>query len=450
VALDTIETLFGGLSDQAILRSELRRLFRWLKAKGVTAIITGERGDVTLTRQGLEEYVSDCVIVLDHRVTEQLSTRRLRIVKYRGSLHGTNEYPFLIDEHGISVLPITSLGVRHEVSDERVSTGVPRLDAMLGGTGFFRGSSVLVSGTAGTGKTSLAIHFAGASCRCGERCLYLASEESQSQILRNMRFIGLELKDWLQGGLLRFVATRPTASGLEMHLATMHRQIRDFQPALVVVDPISNFISAGTMGEASQMLIRLIDSLKGAQTTAVFTSLVAGGQAPEMTDLGVSSIIDTWIMLRDIELGGERNRAIYVLKARGMAHSNQIREFRLTDHGLELLDVYVGPEGVLTGSMRMAQEAWERAAAVVREQEIERRQRELERKRQALEVQVTALRGQFEAEQEELQRLIRQEQAGEERLGQDRAEMARSRQADKQVEMPNNRPRKGHAQRSRK
>jgi circadian clock protein KaiC len=450
VALDTIETLFGGLSNQAILRSELRRLFRWLKNKGVTVVITGERGDGTLTRQGLEEYVSDCVILLDHRVTEQLSTRRLRIVKYRGSLHGTNEYPFLIDEHGFSVLPITSLGLQHEASDERVSTGVPRLDAMLGGEGVYRGSSVLISGTAGVGKTSLAAHFADATCRRGERVLYLASEESQGQMVRNMRSIGLELGPWVRKGMLRFVATRPTSWGLEMHLAALHKQVNDFKPAMVIMDPISNFAAAGTDHEAGQMLVRLIDFLKIGQLTGVFTNLTSGGKAQEATEVGISSIIDTWILLRDIELGGERNRGLYVLKSRGMAHSNQIREFRLTDHGIELLDVYVGSEGVLTGSMRLAQEARERHAATSQQQEIVRRQRELERKRQALEAQVGALRAQFEAEQEELQRLISQEQVGEKRLRQDRAEMARSRKADDVVEYPNNRPRKGGAQGGRR
>ena len=450
VALDTIETLFGGLSNQAILRSELRRLFRWLKNKGVTVVITGERGDGTLTRQGLEEYVSDCVILLDHRVTEQLSTRRLRIVKYRGSLHGTNEYPFLIDEHGFSVLPITSLGLQHEASDERVSTGVPRLDAMLGGEGVYRGSSVLISGTAGVGKTSLAAHFADATCRRGERVLYLASEESQGQLVRNMRSIGLELGPWVRKGMLRFVAARPTSWGLEMHLAALHKQVNDFKPAMVIMDPISNFAAAGTEHEAGQMLVRLIDFLKIRQLTAVFTNLASGGKAQEATEVGISSIIDTWILLRDIELGGERNRGLYVLKSRGMAHSNQIREFRLTDHGIELLDVYVGSEGVLTGSMRLAQEARERHAAASQQQEIVRRQRELERKRQALEAQVGALRAQFEAEQEELQRLISQEQVGEKRLRQDRAEMARSRKADDVVEYSNNRPRKGGAQGGRR
>jgi circadian clock protein KaiC len=443
VALDTIETLFAGLSNEGILRAELRRLFRWLKDKGVTAIITAERGDGTLTRHGLEEYVSDCVILLDHRVNGQISTRRLRVVKYRGTAHGTNEYPFLIDSHGFSVLPITTLGLEHEVCDERISTGVPRLDAMLGGPGVYRGSSVLISGTAGTGKSSLAAHFADASCRRGERCLYLASEESPNQIIRNMRSIGLDLGAWVKKGLLRFVATRPTFAGLEAHLAAMHQHIQDFDPALVVADPISNFPESGTMSEAGQMLIRLVDFLKTRQTTGVFVNLVSGGKAQEATDLGLSSIIDTWILLRDIELGGERNRGVYVLKSRGMAHSNQLREFLLTSQGIELLDVYTGPEGALTGSMRLAREAREQVAAEVRQQDIERKERQLERKRQALEAQVAALRAEFEAEEEDLRRLIGQEQAAEERLRQDQAAMARSRKADEASEPPNSRPRKG-------
>jgi circadian clock protein KaiC len=446
VVLDTIETLFGGLANAAVLRSELRRLFRWLKDKGVTAVITGERGDGQLTRQGLEEYVSDCVIVLDHRVTENLSTRRLRIVKYRGTVHGTNEYPFLIDETGISVLPVTSLGLRHEASEERISTGVPRLDTMLGGAGVYRGTSVLISGTAGTGKTSLAGHFADATCRRGERCLYLAFEESESQMVRNMRSIGLDLAPWLKKGLLRFHATRPTAFGLETHLAALHKLVNEFQPRVVIVDPITNFLKAGTQAEAEAMLMRLIDFLKAQQITALFISLTHGGSALEQTEAGISSLIDTWLLMRDIELGGERNRGMYVLKSRGMAHSNQIREFLLTDHGIELKDVYVGPAGVLTGSLRLAQEAREQADALTRQQEIERRQRDLERKRQALEAQMTALRGQFKAEEEELKLFISQEQTVTDGVRQSQEEMAYSRKADAPTESPSNRSRKATPQ----
>jgi circadian clock protein KaiC len=429
VVLDTLETLFGGLSNAAILRSELRRLFRWLKEKGVTAVITGERGAGTLTRHGLEEYVSDCVILLDHRVTEQLSTRRLRIVKYRGTTHGTNEYPFLIDENGISVLPITSMGLRQEASDERISTGVPQLDVMLGGAGVYRGSSVLITGTAGTGKTSLAAHFADATCRRGERCLYFAFEEPESQLVRNMRSIGLDLAPWLKKGLLRFHATRPTAYGLEMHLATLHKLVTDFQPRAVILDPITTFTRAGTSVEAESMLMRLIDFLKGQQTTALFTSLTHSGNLLKQSPVAISSLVDTWLLVRDIELGGERNRGIYILKSRGMAHSNQVREFLLTGHGVELKDVYVGPEGVLTGSMRVAQEAREQAITLGRQQEIERRQRDLERKRQDLEVQMAVLRGQFAAEEDDLKLLIDQEQAAANVGRQDREEIARRRKA---------------------
>ncbi len=450
VVLDTLETLFGGLSNAAILRSELRRLFRWLKDKGVTAIITGERGDGTLTRHGLEEYVSDCVIVLDHRITEQLSTRRLRIVKYRGTAHGTNEYPFLIDANGISVLPATSLGLGQEASDERISTGVPRLDAMLGGQGVYRGSSVLISGTAGTGKTSLAAHFADATCRRGERCLYFTFEESESQLIRNMRSIGLDLKAWSKKGLLRFHATRPSAYGLEMHLAMLHKLVNEFQPRVVIVDPITTFLGAGTPVEAESMLMRLIDFLKSQRITALFTTLTHGGTPLEGSEVGISSLIDTWLLLRDIELGGERNRGLYILKSRGMAHSNQVREFLLTDHGVELKDVYVGPEGVLTGSMRVAQEAREEAATLNRQQEIERRQRELERKRHALEAQIAAQRAQFEAEEDELKRFIAQEQAVADRLPEGREEMGRSRQADEPGETSKPRSRRLTPQGGRK
>lgn len=432
VVLDTLETLFGGFDNEAILRSELRRLFRWLKDRGVTAVITAERGDGTLTRQGLEEYVSDCVILLDHRVTDQTSTRRLRIVKYRGTAHGTNEYPFLIDASGFSVLPLTSLGLDHQASSERVSTGIPQLDTMLCG-GPYRGTSVLLSGTAGTGKSSVAAHFAEASCRRGERCLYYSFEEAQAQILRNMRSIGLELLPWIERGLLTFVSTRPTLYGLEMHLAAMHKHIRDLDPKLVVIDPISNFISAGTATEAHAMLLRLVDFLKARQTTALFISLTSSnsgaGGVIEATEQNISSLIDTWISLRDLELGGERNRGLHVLKSRGTAHSNQIREFVLTDRGVELREVYIGPEGVLTGSLRLAQEARERAAAEARRQKIQSKQREIERKREALELQMTALRADFEAEASELEALITAEEQASRQLLDDRAVMARSRHA---------------------
>lgn len=432
VVLDTIESLFGGFDNEAILRSELRRLFRWLKDRGVTAVITAERGEGTLTRQGLEEYVSDCVIMLDHRVTEEMSTRRLRVVKYRGTAHGTNEYPFLIDETGFSVLPLTSLTLDHPVSTERLSTGVEGLDVMLAG-GVFRGSSVLLSGTAGTGKSTIAAHFADASCRRGERCLYYSFEESPAQILRNMASIGLHLEHWVREGLLRFISARPSLHGLEMHLVKIHKDVREFDPDIVVVDPISSLSHVGAPREAEATLLRLVDFLKATETTGVFVSLVTGGAVAEATGLHISSLIDTWILLRDIELGGERNRGLYVLKSRGTAHSNQVREFLLTNHGVELRNAYVGPQGVFTGSMRLAQEAKERAESEARQQRVARKKREVERKKKALEAEVLALRAAFESEQTELELMIAAEESDERRLIRDRAEMAKSRRANGDV-----------------
>ncbi|HWJ07508.1 MAG TPA: circadian clock protein KaiC [Steroidobacteraceae bacterium] len=401
VVLDTIESLFSGFSDMAVLRSELRRLFAFLKARGVTTIVTGERGDGTLTRQGLEEYVSDCVILLDHRVHDQVSTRRLRVVKYRGTAHGTNEYPFLIDEDGFSVLPLTSIGLGHTVSDERITTGIRRLDNMLGGQGYYRGSTILISGTAGSGKTSLAAHFATSVCARGERCLYLAFEESPDQITRNMRSIGLDMATPVRQGLLRIESARPTLHGLEMHLAQIHRAVEQFDPHAIVIDPISNLSTAGVALDATAMLLRLIDFLKVRGTTALLVSLTGGEAAIEVSGQGVSSLIDTWLILRDLEAGGERNRGLYVIKSRGMAHSNQIREFLITNEGIQLQDVYVGPEGVLTGSLRAQQEARERAAAVAREQDARRRQRDLQRRRAAVEAQIAALQAEFAALDEE-------------------------------------------------
>ncbi len=430
VVLDTIENLFAGLQNEGILRGELRRLFRWLKDRGVTAVITAERGDGSLTRHGLEEYVSDCVILLDHRVTDQVSTRRLRIVKYRGTAHGTNEYPFLIDEDGFSVLPVTSLGLQHEVSEERISSGVARLDTMLGGKGFYRGTTILVSGTAGTGKTSLAASFVDAACRRGERCLYFSFEESPGQMIRNMRSIGLDLEQWFRKKLLQFHSSRATFYGLEMHLAIIHKIVQEFQPKVVVLDPIGSLIQAGNRRDAHAMMIRLIDFLKQRQITAFLTNLTSGGEALERTDVEISSIVDTWLFTRDIELEGERNRALYVLKSRGMKHSNQLREFVLTPQGVDLLDVYVGPEGVLTGSSRLSQEAREKAAALARRNEAERRDRDRMRKREALEARIAALRKEFEVEETEAETASAQEESVEETIAQNREAMSRSRQAD--------------------
>ena len=430
VVLDTIESLFAGLPNQLILRAELRRLFRWLKTKGVTAIITGERGEDTLTRQGLEEYVSDCVIYLDHRVTEQTSTRRLRVVKYRGTVHGTNEYPFLIDENGFSVLPVTSLGLDHIVSNERVSSGIPALDKMLEGKGYYRGSTVLISGTAGVGKTSIAAHFAEAACKRGERVLYFCFEESPNQMMRNMLSIGINLETWQKKGLLQFQATRPTFYGLEMHLAVTHKAVKAFKPDIVILDPINTFVISDKDIEVKTMLMRIVDFLKANQITALFTSLTSHKSVIESSEVGLSSLIDTWLMLRDIELSGERNRGIYVLKSRGMANSNQIREFILTGHGVELREVYIGAKGVLTGSARIAQEASESADRLIHEKDIERKKRELERKRKVLQVQIDALHAEFDSEESEAIEMIEMEQDKIKRLKQDIVEMAKSRKAD--------------------
>jgi circadian clock protein KaiC len=427
VAIDTLETLFASFANERILRAELRRLFRWLKDRGVTAVITAERGDGTLTRHGLEEYVSDCVILLDHRISDQVATRRLRIVKYRGSSHGTNEYPFLIDERGIEVLPITSAGLDHEAPLDRVSTGVSSLDQMLGGEGIYRGSTVLVSGTAGTGKTSLAAQMVDAACRRGERCLYFAFEESSRQIVRNMRSIGLDLEAPRRKGLLRFDAARPTLMGLEAHLTKIYQAVRNFEPALVVVDPVTNLASSGGTALAEGMLTRLIDFFKARQITLLLTSLTRAGDSLEGTEVGVSSLMDTWILLRDIESSGERNRAIYVLKSRGMKHSNQIREFLLTDEGIHLREMYLGPEGFMTGSARLAQQAREETQEKARREEISRQRRALVRRQEDLEVEIEAKRRAFEAETEELRRDIEEAEGKADVVISDRDAMARNR-----------------------
>jgi len=430
VVLDTIENLFGGLENQAILRAELRRLFKWLKDRGVTALITGERGSGQLTRHGLEEYVSDCVILLDHRVTDQISTRRLRIVKYRGSLHGTNEYPFIIDEKGISVIPITSATLDHAVTSERISSGIPRMDRMLGGEGFFRGSSVLISGTAGTGKSSICAHVASAACERGERVLYFAFEEAEKQIVRNMSSIGLDLNRWIRKGLLTIQASRPTHYGLEMHLALVLKHIDEIDPSVVIIDPINNLVSIGSANEVNAMLTRLVDFLKTRGISAVFTTLTAGGASLEETNIGMSSLMDTWILLRDIEYNGERNRGIYILKSRGMPHSNQIREFLITSKGIDLINVYIGPEGVLTGSARKSQESKLRAEELLRQQDVERQEAFLKRRRKAVEAQIASLQAELQAEERDHKILSNNNALRLSELERGRKEMARSRKAD--------------------
>ena len=431
VVLDTVESLFSGFSDDAVLRAELRRLFGWLKDKGVTAVITGERGDRQLTRRGLEEYVSDCVILLDQRIHDQVSTRRLRIVKYRGTAHGTNEYPFLIDEQGMSVLPITSLGLKHAVSDELISTGVPTLDVMFGGKGFYRGTSVLISGTAGSGKTSIAAHFVAASCRRRERCLLFSYEESEAQIVRNMRSIGLDLQPWIDKGLLHIHSSRPSSQGLEMHLVAIHKLVRKFRPRSIAMDPISNLIAVGTLGETNAMLVRLIDFFKASGITAMFTSLTSHGDDVEKSEVAVSSLIDSWLLVRDLEQNGERNRTLAILKSRGMNHSNQVREFLLTRSGIELRDTYLGAHGVLTGSARLAQEARDREDALVKVDDATRAQNELAVRRDALEAQLAALQDQLRTIAGDLDQMRSERRRRAQRVGGDRRAMAASRRAPK-------------------
>ncbi len=430
VVLDTLESLFSTLPNDQILRIELGRLFRWLKMKGVTTIVTAERGEGSLTRQGMEEYVSDCVILLDHRVNDQSSIRRLRIVKYRGSTHGTNEYPFLIDEDGFSVLPVTSLGLNYSSSRERISTGIPRLDTMLTGKGYFRSSTVLVSGTAGTGKTSIAAHFVQSACKRKEKTLFFTFEESPGQLVRNMRSIGIDLEPWIKKGLLQFHATRPTLYGLETHLTTIIKLINRFKPDIVILDPINAFGMGDNMTEVKTMLLRLVDFLKMNKITAFFTSLTVAGDNDENNDVYVSSLIDTWLLLRDIEIGGERNRGLYVLKSRGMAHSNQIREFRLTDHGIKLLDVYVGTEGVLTGSARLAQEIKDDADHELRQQEMVRKKVGLKRRREVMEAQIALLRSEYETDEAEAIREMGIENQRNDSIDQSKIKMAKSRISD--------------------
>ena len=430
VAIDNVEALFVAFSDSpALIRAELRRLFRWLKDHGLTTVITGERGEGLLTRHGIEEYLSDCVVVLDHRVIQEVATRRLRVLKYRGSVHGRNEYPFLIGDDGLQVLPITSLGLEQSVSPERVSTGVPGLDEMLGGKGVFRASSVLVGGTSGTGKTTIAASFADAACRRGETVLFFSFEESQAEILRNMASVGLDLAGWVEQGLLQFHCERPTTLGLEDHLFTMQRLVQRFAPTLVVIDPVSSLARSASPLDVSAMLMRQIYYLKSAGITAVMTALNEGGSELERTDQNISSLVDTWLLVLTLAATGERNRGLYVLKSRGMAHSNQIREFLLSDSGVAVIPVYVGPDGVLTGSARSAQEDVERDVALGLAQKADELASALERRREAVETHVAALRADFGAEESLTRRLIETSEERQQALHLDRLEQGRQRTA---------------------
>jgi circadian clock protein KaiC len=435
IAIDTLEAIFSGFANEAILRSELRRLFLWMKDRGITAVVTGERGDRTITKYGLEEYVADCVITLDHRVTNQIATRRLRVVKYRGSVHGTDEYPFLISSDGISVLPITTMSLTHVASSERIATGIPRLDTMLGAKGFYRGSSILVSGQAGTGKTSIAATFINAACKRGEKCLLFIFEESESQFIRNMKSIGMDFGPWIKKGLLKFHAVRPTAYSLEMHLSMMIKLIEEFKPRVIAVDPISNLYPIGDDVQVRSMMMRLIDFAKSEQITGMFTNLSSDTSAEafslEPTQMAVSSLMDAWLILKNVEGNGERNRVFSIVKSRGMAHSNQLREFILSDNGIELLDLYKGTQGVLFGSARMAQESREVSDRLLRNEEIERKQRELDSKKLVMENEIALLKAKFAREEDEMRTVIGQEVYREKASETAMKEIAVQRKADR-------------------
>jgi circadian clock protein KaiC len=425
IVLDTLEALFASLSDEAVLRAELRRLFGWLKDRGLTAIITGERGSGTLTRNGLEEYVSDCVILLDNRVEDQITTRRLRIVKFRGSAHGTNEFPFLLDDHGITVVPLSSAGIGHVISDDLVSTGVPGLDAMLGPHGIYRGSSVLISGVAGSGKTILGASFAAATCAGGERCMFFSFEEAAEQLVRNVASGGVELQQYIEADLLRIETKRPSSYGFEMHLAHMQRELDRFRPTAVIIDPVTSF--RGPDSEVHALLLRMLDMLKTRGITTIFTSLINSTERTLQSDFGLSSLMDVWVSLVDIESNGERNRGLYVLKSRGMNHSNQIREYRLTNDGVKLVDAYLGVAGVLTGSARLAQQAQATIESLHQREEIARRRREIASRRAVTERQIAELQLDIESQEAEVARLIAQDERRETVFESDRVAMGASR-----------------------
>ncbi len=427
IVLDGIPALFYGLTDTSAVRIALTRLYAWLKSKGLTALVTAE-SNTELAQHGLGLSLTDCIVVAGERTRENVSTRYLRVAKYRGSAHGTSEYPCLIGSTGYKVIPLTSITVDYEASTERISTGIPRLDTMLGGQGFYRGNSVMVTGGAGTGKSSLAAHLALATCQRGKRCLYFAFEESQEEVMRNMRSIGVDLRPQVAAGLLKFRSSRATMFGLEMHLAMMENEIAAFQPHVVILDPVSNLLSIGSFNEVRAMVSRLVDFLKGRGITSLLTSLSMTD--PPESDVGVSSLVDTWMLLTNFEANGEQTRLLRILKSRGSAHSSQVREFIMTDRGVRLEDVYLGPEGMLTGTARKAQEARELAEADLRLREMERKERQYQQRRAALQAQVAALQAEIEATEVDMEHLrIETEQYEAERTSQ-REERAHRRWAD--------------------
>jgi len=427
IVLDGIPALFYGFRDRSAVRNALSELYSWVKSEGLTVVVTAE-SQTDLATNGLGMSLADCIIVISECMTDNIATRHIRVSKYRGSAHGTGEYPFLISEKGLSIIPITSVKPDYEAPSERISTGIPRLDAMMGGQGYYRGSSILVTGGAGTGKTSLAGCFALRTSQRGERCLYFAFEESEYEIMRNMRSVGIDLRPQVKEGLLKFQSSRATMYGLEMHLATMEREIIAFEPQVIILDPVSNLLNIGSFNEARAMVSRLIDFLKSRGITTLLTSL-SGGETPE-SDIGVSSIVDTWIVLRNLEMNGEQNRLLHVLKSRGTPHSNQVREFVLTEHGIELSDVYLGPEGVLTGTARLAQESKEQAELVRRQNELQRQELEHKKKRSTLKARITALQSEIEASEAQIEDIRKEARRYEADTTQQKERTARARRAD--------------------
>ena len=336
IVLDALDTLFIGLDSQ-ILRSEIKRLFFWLKEKKVTAIITSEVGDIFLTRLGFEEVVADCVIELNNRLNNQISTRRLRIVKYRGSYHSTNEYPFMIDHKGITIFPIISEAPQIIVSNERISSGIKQIDEMLDGRGFYVGSSILVSGSAGTGKSSIAASFIKDVCEKKGTALYCAFEEAPNQIKRNMASIGIFLEPYEKSGNLHFYYSRPTLQTLELHFIAIKKLIKQINPSVVILDPITNLMIENINSDIRTMLTRFVDYLKMEQITVLLTAtLTVSSLELIQSNEGISSMVDTCIMIQEKNIIDSRRRTLYIMKSRGICNSKKEVEFIITSEGISI------------------------------------------------------------------------------------------------------------------
>ena len=423
VVIDGINNLLSTFDDERIIRSDLLRLIREIKEVNATIFITGERGHDSWSKMGFEEYLADGLMHLDNRTDGNYQTREIQVVKCRGINHYTGKSPFIINSEGMSIRPLITADFDYKVLKSRVSTGIADIDNMLGGKGLYRGSTVYITGPSGAGKTSISSSFANGACSRGERALFLAFEESSDQIIRNMKSIGLSLDKWVNEKLLYFYTARATTNSLEGHLDNIMTMVREVEPTCVVLDPISAFRPIANENETKLMLIRLNDYLRARKITTVFTALSSDGEYSEHADVQLSSIADTWIVVRIMDYKGERNNVMQLMKSRGMSHSRQMKEMYFTGNGLKLQNVYQGPEGVLTGAARIGQEKYEKLKEARNVIEIDKNRKKIERKKSLLEASIEALKHEYEEELEALHAAIEEAEEQNSKIKETRKEI---------------------------